>query len=175
VAGLSRKRECGIVAVCDVRHIESGEICRNLNAFETLPTMQIKRRVAVSIVRNDAIKRCIYCGVLFVLPSIGPTLAADHAEFEIKIYERPGGQPLSTDKTLKYLHIKYKGDSEITIKEVKINRDTSCFMTSGAFITAGEKKFPFQMKFGDNAEWIITCNPIEVSIGTDRGDVVYGK
>jgi hypothetical protein len=43
----------------------------------------------------------------------------------------------------------------------------------GLFAGMAEKQFPFEMKFGDETEWKVVCNPIELVIQTDRGDATY--
>lgn len=88
------------------------------------------------------------------------------------------------------------GEDPIIVKEIKINRGADCFAIDrlrasiglGApktpeealalqslYKSKGEKQFPFQMKFGDEATWQIVCKPIEVQISTDKGDIYYNK
>jgi hypothetical protein len=94
------------------------------------------------------------------------------------------------------LHIQYMGDDPIIVKEIKINRGTDCFAidrlraSTGLgspktpeeasalqllYKSRGEKQFPLQMKFGDEATWQIVCKPVEVQISTDKGDVYFNK
>jgi hypothetical protein len=120
-------------------------------------------------------------------PALPPLKAA---QFDIYTYERPDdGQLTNANHIFKYLHIQYKGNEPITINGV----DTKCFLASqlrdnpletgkaeqqffgftDAMAVAGEKSFPFAMRFGDETEWRINCNPVEITISTNRGEALF--
>ncbi len=135
-----------------------------------------------------------YVGIIFIL-AVGIadlTMTAAYGEQQVLSV----GPDFDVSASSTRLHIQYMGEDPIIVKEIKINRGADCFAIDrlrasiglGApktpeealalqslYKSKGEKQFPFQMKFGDEATWQIVCKPIEVQISTDKGDIYYNK